>query len=145
GVRLRARAPLCDHPAGELAAIDHALFLVGPSRAKPAGPLAVQSAPLAVGRRLQLGDVLGCDFAVKVIQAAAIPAAHLARTYGRRGDALPRVLREQDLLGGVLAESAQPEDRQQRVSIREAHEKPMHTSLQRLIAEMIDERRSDVL
>ncbi len=55
------------------------------------------------------------------------------------------LLGEQDLLGGVLAEAAQPEHRQKRVAIGKAHEQPVRAALQGLVAKVLDERGRDIL
>ena len=51
-----------------------------------------------------------------------------------------RLLGVDDDLGRVLAEPLEPERRHERVPIRQAHEEPESAPLERLVAEVLDQR-----
>src|SRR5258706_6441706 len=85
------------------------------------------------------------DLAIQLVEVRRIAALGGSRASRSGRDPPPHLLREEHLLGRVLAETAKAEDRQERVAVGQAHEQAVRSPLQRLVAEVLDERGGDVL
>ena len=101
--------------------------------------------PLAVCRRFELRNALWGDLAIQLVEKAVVAATDGPRPLGKLIRAHHGLVRIHHDLGGVLAEPSQPENREQRVALGQANEQPVRAPLERLVAEVLDQGRGDLI
>jgi len=92
-----------------------------------------------------MGHALRRHLAIQLIEHPGVAATDRARTLGKTIRLHLRLVCVDDDLGGVLPEPAQPEDGEQCVALAKADEKPVRSTFDRLVAEVLDQRRRDLV